>query len=58
MDKNLSRRDFLELISGSVAAITLTKSAGWCSTRKQPNFVLIFADDLGYGDISGFGTKK
>jgi arylsulfatase A-like enzyme len=58
MDNNLSRRDFLGFIGGSIAAVILPKSAGWCSTRKMPNFILIFADDLGYGDISGFGLKK
>ena len=26
--------------------------------RRKPNFVLIFADDLGYGDIGGFGLKE
>ncbi|MHC4110016.1 MAG: sulfatase family protein [Planctomycetota bacterium] len=58
MDKNLSRRDFLGLIGGSIAAVMLPKSAGWCGTRKMQNFILIFADDLGYGDISGFGLKE
>jgi uncharacterized sulfatase len=58
MEKDLSRRDFLGLIGSSIAALMLPKSAGWCSTRKMPNFILIFADDLGYGDISGFGLKK
>ncbi|NQT01253.1 MAG: sulfatase [Planctomycetes bacterium] len=58
MDKNLSRRDFLGLMGGSVAAMMLPNSAGWANTGKKPNFILIFADDLGYGDISGFGLKK
>jgi uncharacterized sulfatase len=58
MKKNLNRRDFLGLIGGSIAAVMLPKSAGRCSTHKKPNFILIFADDLGYGDISGFGLKE
>jgi arylsulfatase A-like enzyme len=58
MKKNLNRRDFLGLIGGSIAAVMLPKSAGKCGNRKQPNFILIFADDLGYGDISGFGLKQ
>jgi len=57
MDAKLSRRDFFSLMGGSVAAIILPGTRGWCSTSKRPNFVLIFADDLGYGDISGFGLK-
>ena len=58
MKKNLNRRDFLGLMGSSIAAVMLPKSVGRCSTDKKPNFVLIFADDLGYGDISGFGLKK
>ena len=58
MKKNLNRRDFLGLIGSGVAALMLPTSATWCSTRKKPNFILIFADDLGYGDISGFGLKE
>ena len=58
MDKQLSRRNFLRLAGGSIAAMTMPISAGWANTSKKPNFILIFADDLGYGDISGFGFKK
>ena len=58
MDKNLSRRNFLSLMGGSIAAMMLPGSAGWANTVKKPNFIIIFADDLGYGDISGFGFKK
>ena len=58
MDKNLSRRNFLSLMGGSIAAMLLPGSTGWANTAKKPNFIIIFADDLGYGDISGFGFKK
>lgn len=58
MDKNLSRRNFLGLIGGGIATMILPGSTGWANTGKKPNFILIFADDLGYGDISGFGYKK
>ncbi|HUU20050.1 MAG TPA: hypothetical protein VMW72_23060 [Sedimentisphaerales bacterium] len=51
MDKNLSRRDFLGLIGGGIAAMMLDSrkagalpgSAGWGGTDKKPNFILIFA---------------
>ncbi len=46
------------LLAGGVAAMMLGDSEGRCDTVKKPNFVLIFADDLGYGDVSGFGLKK
>jgi uncharacterized sulfatase len=58
MEKNLGRRDFLGLIGAGFASVMLPKSAASSRTNKKPNFILIFADDLGYGDISGFGLKK
>jgi arylsulfatase A-like enzyme len=58
MDRNLSRRDFLGVMAGGFAAAMLPNSPGCGAAQKKPNFVLIFADDLGYGDIGGFGLKK
>jgi len=58
MDRQLSRRNFLSLVGGGISTMMLTGSTGWAGTGKKPNFILIFADDLGYGDISGFGLKK
>ena len=58
MGKNLNRRDFLGLVSCGIATMMLPNSPSWGNTGKKPNFILIFADDLGYGDISGFGFKK
>ncbi len=52
-----SRRDFIGLLGGSVAAAMLPGMAAWGNSGKRPNFILIFADDLGYGDIAGFGVK-
>jgi uncharacterized sulfatase len=58
MNGNINRRDFLGLMGGSIAATMLLDRQGWCSKAKKPNFILIFADDLGYGDIGGFGLKE
>ena len=58
MEKNLNRRDFLGLMAGGIAASMLRNQTAWTGTRKKPNFILIFADDLGYGDIGGFGLKE
>jgi len=58
MDRNISRRDFLGLMAGGIAASMLPNSPGCGAAQKKSNFVLIFADDLGYGDIGGFGLKE
>ena len=51
-----TRRHFLKSVAASSAALalsTLTK----CSTKAQqkPNVLVIFCDDLGYGDLGTFG---
>jgi len=58
MGGNLNRRDFMGLLAGGVAGIVLGAAKARCESAKRPNFVLIFADDLGYGDISSFGLKE
>ena len=58
MEQNISRRDFISLMGTGIAAVTLFESTALCGKSKKPNFILIFADDLGYGDISGFGLKQ
>ena len=54
----LDRRNFLRRMGSTMTALALPGAVGWGQERRQPNFILIFADDLGYGDISGFGYKK
>ena len=58
MDRNLNRRDFMSLLAGGVVGMMLGQADGRGERAGRPNFVLIFADDLGYGDIGGFGLKE
>ncbi|UCC98242.1 MAG: sulfatase [Phycisphaerales bacterium] len=58
MDEDSSRRDFLKFIGGGLAAAMLPSRTGRAGDGRQPNFILIFADDLGYGDIRGFGQRQ
>ena len=52
--QSLNRRTFVKTLSGSAAALMMNPAVSQTSQRK-PNIVVIFCDDLGYGDLGVFG---
>ena len=50
-----TRRDFLKALGACTASMALPWIPGHAATGKAPNFIIIFCDDLGYGDLSTFG---
>ena len=61
--KEINRRNFLKLAATTAAGAMVSGYTGALaqeetSTAVKPNFIIIFCDDLGYGDIGCFGSKK
>lgn len=53
--QSIHRRKFISSLSAGMLAMAANKSSS--QAQKKPNFIILFADDLGYGDIEGFGTQ-
>jgi len=63
MSNKLNRRDFLKAAGLTAASMTIPGCAASPRTyigggSRPPNFIIIYCDDLGYGDIGCFGSTK
>jgi len=58
ISKSISTYAFIFTILFMIVSGTLLVCADEPSKGSTPNIVLIFADDLGYGDLSCFGSKN
>lgn len=71
MNRNLNRHDFLRFAGAGAATTVLSgctervhtaaedpATDSRSNTAKKPNFIIIFCDDLGYGDLNRPGKNQ
>jgi len=57
MKDKITRRRFIKSLAVGAVAATLPACRPTPRRSDKPNFIIIFCDDLGYGDLGCFGSK-
>ncbi len=58
MKPQINRRQFIKFLSAGAASLALPGCASFnadVANEKHPNFIVIFCDDMGYGDLTCYG---
>jgi len=60
MMRTLNRRNFLKGLGVAAASLAIPDWARGArkSAKRTPNIIVVFCDDLGYGDVGCFGSTK
>ena len=53
----MKRRRFLATAGATAGAVSLAGTRTFAAPKRKPNFVIIFCDDLGFGDVGTTGGK-